>query len=42
MKKAANVIKRISETMANINYNAASVIGMYQPKAPKKPECLKK
>ena len=41
-KTAAKVIKRVAETMANINYNAASVIGMYQPKVPKKPEFLKK
>ena len=41
-KKAAMVIKHIAETMANINYNAASVIGMHQPKSPKKPENLKK
>jgi len=41
-KTAAKVIKRVAETMANINYNAASVIGMYQPKAPKKPEYLKR
>ena len=41
-KTVAKVIKHVAETMANINYNATSVIGMYQPKAPKKPEFLKK
>ncbi|MDE6834490.1 MAG: cyclic lactone autoinducer peptide [Ruminococcus sp.] len=40
MKKAnkavASVVKKISETMANITYGSASVWGIYQPKEPKK------
>lgn len=41
-KKAALVIKKIAETMADRAYGAASMWGMHQIAEPKKPQSLKK
>ena len=40
--KAATVIKKIAEKMADRAYGAASMWGMHQIEEPKKPEVLKK
>ena len=40
--KAATVIKRVAEKMADRAYGAASMWGMHQIAEPKKPEFLKK
>lgn len=37
-KKVAAVIKKVAETMADINYDSASVWHIHQPKEPKKPK----
>jgi len=41
-KKAASIIKKIAETMADITYGSASIWGMHQPKEPKKLNTPKK
>ena len=40
--KAATVIKKVAEKMADRAYGAASMWGLHQIEEPKKPECLKK
>ena len=41
-KKAAYVIKKIAEKMADLGYGAASMWGLHQPKEPKKLNTSKK